>query len=98
MFPFRRSISFEPCPGQRTEAQDADKLPTPWSLAARGEGRQAERQCGRGVWRCVLAFGLVSDEGAKTRPCALVAATRREGGRIVAHVVPVDPSPTYLLS
>ena len=29
------------------------------------------------------------EEGVKNRPCALVTATRREGNRIVAIVVPV---------
>jgi len=33
------------------------------------------------------------EEGVKNRPCALVAATRRDGGRIVAIVVPVTHSP-----
>jgi hypothetical protein len=33
------------------------------------------------------------EEGAKNRPCALVAATRRDGDRIVAIVVPVTHSP-----
>lgn len=34
-----------------------------------------------------------AEEGLKNRPCALVAATRREGGRVVAIVVPVTHSP-----
>jgi hypothetical protein len=33
------------------------------------------------------------EEGIKNRPCALVAATRRDGDRIVAVVVPVTHSP-----
>lgn len=33
------------------------------------------------------------EEGVKNRPCALVTATRREGNRIVAIVVPVTHSP-----
>ena len=33
------------------------------------------------------------EEGVKNRPCALVTATRREGDRIVAIVVPVTHSP-----
>jgi hypothetical protein len=33
------------------------------------------------------------EEGVKDRPCALVAATRREGARIVAVVVPVTHTP-----
>jgi hypothetical protein len=34
-----------------------------------------------------------AEEGIKNRPCALVAATRRDGDRIVAIVVPVTHSP-----
>ena len=34
-----------------------------------------------------------AEEGTKNRPCALVAATRRDGDRIVALVVPVTHSP-----
>ena len=34
-----------------------------------------------------------AEEGTKNRPCALVAATRRDGDRIVAIVVPVTHSP-----
>ena len=34
-----------------------------------------------------------AEEGSKNRPCALVAATRRDGDRIVAIVVPVTHSP-----
>lgn len=34
-----------------------------------------------------------AEEGIKNRPCALVAATRREGGRVVAVVLPVTHSP-----
>ncbi|SCB50375.1 hypothetical protein [Rhizobium multihospitium] len=37
--------------------------------------------------------GLGAEEGVKNRPCALVAATRRDGDRIVAIVVPVTHSP-----
>lgn len=37
--------------------------------------------------------GAGAEEGTKDRPCALVAATRREGKRIVAVVVPVTHSP-----
>ena len=37
--------------------------------------------------------GRGAEEGVKTRPCALVAATRRDGDRIVAIVVPVTHSP-----
>ena len=38
-------------------------------------------------------FRRGAEEGVKTRPCALVAATRRDGDRIVAIVVPVTHSP-----
>jgi hypothetical protein len=34
-----------------------------------------------------------AEEGIKNRPCALVAATRRDGDRIVAIVTPVTHSP-----
>src|SRR5215467_15205965 len=34
-----------------------------------------------------------AEEGVKNRPCALVAAMRRDGDRIVAVVVPVTHSP-----
>lgn len=34
-----------------------------------------------------------AEEGTKNRPCALIAATRRDGDRIVAIVVPVTHSP-----
>ena len=34
-----------------------------------------------------------AEEGVKNRPCALVAATRRDGDRIVAIVVPVTHRP-----
>lgn len=34
-----------------------------------------------------------AEEGIKNRPCALVAATRQDGDRIVAIVVPVTHSP-----
>ena len=34
-----------------------------------------------------------AEEGVKNRPCALVAATRRDGDRIVAIVTPVTHSP-----
>ena len=34
-----------------------------------------------------------AEEGVKNRPCALVAATRRDGDRIVAIVVPVTHNP-----
>jgi mRNA-degrading endonuclease toxin of MazEF toxin-antitoxin module len=33
------------------------------------------------------------EEGTKNRPCALVAATRRDGNRIVVVVVPVTHTP-----
>ncbi|MEY9237984.1 hypothetical protein ABIF78_010365, partial [Bradyrhizobium japonicum] len=32
------------------------------------------------------------EEGSKTRPCALVAASRRDGDRVFAIVVPVTQS------
>lgn len=43
------------------------------------------------LWADEFSQGV--EEGAKNRPCALVAATRREDDRVVAIVVPVTHSP-----